>query len=632
MFFKGYVPTKDKACLKKFKNRTDLDLYDSVKNLNEFAGVLEQDTVLIDIDDKEQSDVMFKIVQDLNLRCRVYETTRGKHFLFKNSGLFTKCKTHTKTAIGLEVDIKIGLKNSYSILKYDGKERPIIWDNCGSEEKAQEVPKWLLPVNSKYDLWELGEGNRNNTLFEYILVLQGYDFSKEEIRECLTLTNQYVLEYRLDDSELQVILRDESFSKQTFFKNKQFLFDKFAMYLKNEFHVKRINGQLYMYKEGYYQPCEHNLEQEMIKIIPSLNESKRKEVFKYMELISDVYEDYNVNDRYIAFKNGVYDIFDKKFIKNDPSIVVTNQIPHAFVKSAYCSTVDIMLDKLACQNKNIRALLEEIVGYCFYRRNELGKFFVLTGDKSNGKSTFLGMLGGLLGDDNISALDMNELNQRFKNTMLAGKLANIGDDISDEFIRDTSVLKKLVTGEKITAEIKGGKVFHFKNYAKFVFTANSIPRLGKGKDVEAVMRRMVIVPFNAQFSKNDADFNPFLKYELQEENAMEYLIQIGIKGLHRVLKNNSFTECDEVDKMLKSYQEDCDPFLQFIDEYNYTSSRLVNEFTSDVYRRYKMYCEESSLKPISLRMFTQRIKKEFRLTTAYKYDKNNKQRKAYVNG
>ena len=118
MFFKGYVETKDKKCIEKFKNRTDFKTYEQVKSLPEFAGILDEETILVDIDDFEQSEVLMNIVEDLQLNCRVYATTRGKHFLFKNAGV-EKCFTHCKLAIGLTADIKVGVKNSYEILKYD---------------------------------------------------------------------------------------------------------------------------------------------------------------------------------------------------------------------------------------------------------------------------------------------------------------------------------------------------------------------------------------------------------------------------------------------------------------------------------------------------------------------------------
>ena len=55
---------------------------------------------MIDVDDAEQAEKMMQIVEDLQIRCRVTCTKRGKHFTFRNSGV-DKCGTDLKLACGL---------------------------------------------------------------------------------------------------------------------------------------------------------------------------------------------------------------------------------------------------------------------------------------------------------------------------------------------------------------------------------------------------------------------------------------------------------------------------------------------------------------------------------------------------
>ena len=115
--FKGYVRTNDKKAREPFKNKTGAELrtIEQVESYTEYAGVLEDDVILIDVDDKAQSDILMRIVEDHDLLCRVYETNRGKHFLFKTH-IVERCKTRTHLAVGVEADIKLGSRNSYSIL------------------------------------------------------------------------------------------------------------------------------------------------------------------------------------------------------------------------------------------------------------------------------------------------------------------------------------------------------------------------------------------------------------------------------------------------------------------------------------------------------------------------------------
>ena len=51
MFFRGYVETKNKKCIEKFKGRTDFKTFEQVQSLPEYAGILAAETILIDVDD-----------------------------------------------------------------------------------------------------------------------------------------------------------------------------------------------------------------------------------------------------------------------------------------------------------------------------------------------------------------------------------------------------------------------------------------------------------------------------------------------------------------------------------------------------------------------------------------------------
>lgn len=620
--FKGYVPTRNKKCQMAFKNKKSNELlnYEQVEKMKEYAGILEDDVVLIDIDDYEQSEILMKIVEDKELKCRVYKTSRGKHFLFKR-GEIGKCCTHKKLAIGLETDVKVGCNNSYSILKYDGTEREIIYDILDDEE-YQEIPKWLYVVNSKMDFLDMAEGDgRNQSLFNYILTLQSNDFSVEDARETIRIINDYVLDVKLDDAELETILRDDSFKKPIFYNKNTFLFDKFANFLKNNSHIIKYNGRLHIYKDGVYVGNNDAIESQMIKYIPNLTYTKRQEVLKYLNLIVDDVKQKDTSN-YICFKNGLYDIVEDELLEFTPDVIVTNKIDYDYVPEAYNELLDNTLDKIACRDESVRELLEEIVGYTFFRKNELRKSFILVGDKANGKSTYLDLIVQMLGEDNVSALDLSDLGSQFKTAEICGKLANIGDDIGDDFIKNPAIFKKLVSGDRITVERKGENPFNFNSYAKLLFSANDIPRI---KDKSgAVLSRLIIVPFNATFSKNDKDYNPYIKYELRKDDAIEYLIQLGIKGLKRVLSNQCFTQGEAVKKELKEYEETNNPILLFFKEYD--EDRIANERTSVCYKAYKEFCISNNFNPMSQIEFSKTVKRQFGFEIEQRRIKGNRYR------
>ncbi|WP_270333082.1 DNA primase family protein [Ligilactobacillus acidipiscis] len=607
--YRGYIKTKGKQPLEPFKNRTD---FSSLKEVSEhdYAGVLGENTILVDVDNFEDSEKIMDIVEDLQLNCRVYETKRGKHFLFLNNDRQGKNVTKQPAAIGLNIDIKLGSRSSLEILKNQGVKRECIYD-IDQDESYDTVPKWLLPVNTHIDFEEMKKGDgRNQALFNYILTLQANDFSKNEARECITLINKYVLEEPLEERELDVILRDDSFSKPIFFKKNKFLFDKFANFLKSEYHIKRINGVLHTFDNGIYVPGDRLIESKMIKHVPDLTKAKRKEVLEYLE-ISTMENNKSEDAAYIAFNNGLLNIYTDELIDYTADHIITNKIPWDYDPTAYCELTDQTLNKMACQDPEIRNLMEEMIGYTFYRRNELGKAFMLTGEKSNGKSTFLDMIKTMLGAQNVSSLDLGELGERFKTAELFGKLANIGDDIEDDFVKSTGVFKKLVTGDALNVERKGKDPFDFSNYSKLLFSANNIPRLGKGRGAAAITRRLIIIPFNAKFSKDDPDFRPYIKYDLRQPESIQYLIKIGINALKRILADEGFSNSKKVDAELEEYEVENNPMLMFFEDLQ--TNEYENQPIKQVYTTYTEYCVRNGMQPVSNIQFGKEIKKHYDL-------------------
>lgn len=619
--YRGYVKTKNKRSLEKLQDRTKFSGYDAVKDCSEFAGVLKKNTIMVDIDDGDEAEILMNMVEELQLNCRVYQTRRGKHFMFYNTSIQNN-SNHSTLACGLTADIKVGFKCSYEVLKYDGKERFIEWDIENGQD-YQEIPKWLFPIKGTADFvnMETGDG-RNQALFNYILTLQSNGFQIEECRECIRLINQFILKEPLSDEELEVILRDAAFQKPIFFKGNTFLFERFANYLKDKYKIKRINNQLHIYQDGVYKSGYGHIEGVMLDEIPNLPFAKRSEVLKCIE-VRTIENTEQAPANLIAFRNGILDIMTGDLLPNTPDIIITNRIGWDYNPNAYDETLDKTLDKIACYDKSIRALLEEAVGYALFRRNELGKAFFLTGTGSNGKSTYLETLEYMLGEDNVSNLDLKNLSGRFEKVTMFGKLANVGDDISDEFVVDTSFFKKVVTGNRIEAEYKGQPVFNFAPYVKLYFSANNIPRMGKGRDWEAIKRRMVIIPFNAKFSPEDPDYSPFITTMLKSQPSIEYLIKLALEGLNRILKNNEFTISDKVQEEINDFEKSNNPVLLFIDEYMEEGKQIANELTQRVYEEYQGFCMMGGYKPMQKSEFSKAICKALNLKTTVRKKFNN---------
>ncbi|MGG3840783.1 phage/plasmid primase, P4 family [Paenibacillus thiaminolyticus] len=594
--YRGFIKTKNKKAIQPFKDREDLLSFEQVRGLDEYAGILADGIILVDVDDLESSNILLDIVDDLGVNCFVIDTTRGKHFLFRATDAVTTNKTKTMTAVGIRVDMKLGSRASYQILKHNGVMRPWI----RRPAQLDPLPEWLLPVKSNIDFMNMEEGDgRNQALFNYILTLQSAGLSKSDIIETIHIINDFVLPEPLDDREIETILRDESFKKVSFFKRGEFLHHEFAKYLKAEESIIRVNNVLHVYLNGVYSDRQADIEAVMIKHLPQLSQARRRETLAYLELIAETA--FVAPAHYVALKDGIFDLETDELMPFSPDIVIKNRIPYRYVEDAYDATVDNTLNKIACGNVELRALIEEMIGYIMLRRNELGKAFILTGSGSNGKSTLIDMIKHFLGEANYSSLALNELGQRFKTAEVFGKLANLGDDISSQYIDDNAVFKKLVTGETVNAERKGKDPFDFNNYAKMIFSANQLPRINDTTD--GLMRRLIIIPFNAKFSSKDDDFDPFIKDKLMTDSAMEYVLKISLDGLKRVLKNNKFTMPEVAAVELEEYERMNNPLLAFLSE----EHKIENELTRDVYLNYSSWCSSNGLRALSQIQFSREI-------------------------
>ena len=599
--FKGYLPAggKDgKQPTESYKDRTDFYSLGDVTHLNGYCGILDDEYIQIDVDDADEGAKVLNIVTTLDIKCWILKTTRGYHFYFKNIGIQKRCQGNF-TALGVSVDVGLGIQNAPIPLKINGVEREWV----KRDDTIEELPQWLIPLGKEginFSKMKGGDG-RNSTLFAYILKLQSNGISKGDIRETIRIINEFILSEPLSETEIETILRDEAFMKESFYIKGRLQYQPLAEYLIDNANIIKINDILHIYDDNVYKADDKAIERVMLEYMVNSSNAQRTEIMRYLELLCENHKP--ASPRYVSFENGILDLNTLELAPPSESIIITNKVPHRYNPEAYSEVMDKTLNKICCNNKELRLLIEEMVGYCFLRRNEMGKAFILTGGGSNGKSTLLECIIAMLSDDNISNLALDELKSRFKTFQLAGKLANIGDDISNMYIDDNSTFKNLVTGNKVNVERKGKDAYDMRSYAKMIFSANELPRINDLSD--GLKRRIIFIPFNARFSRRDSDFNPFILDELLEEESLEYLIRIGVEGLIRVLDNNKFTDCELCNKVWSEYEEINNPIIGFLKE-----NDIENEPVSDVYTRYTVYCAECGLRALSKPVFSREILKQ----------------------
>lgn len=626
-YYRGYVPLgADKQSLLPFKGVPDSSLLtlDEAQRRGAYAGVLREGVVLVDTDTPESSAALLDIIETLDLQCRVYRTDKGVHALFRDpEGEIEKAVTGHVLACGIVADFKLGSKNGYEVLDrgQGAGPREIIRDPA----VVAEIPPFLYPVAAESDgtrsMVAMGAGDgRNDHLFSWILRLQGIGLSKDQIRHTLSVANKHVFAEPMPESEIDTIARDESFKKASFYKKNRFMHHTFGKFLISEHHIKRLDGKLHVYDatRGIYRSGDDQLEHLMVQHIEDLPSHQRQEVLKYLhaQLQSIALSKLDNSVNYIAFRNGLFNLTTGNMEPFRPDVLLLNSIPWDYEPDIVCEDTDKMLDKIAAGDPGVRYLIEEMMGYTMYRANIYRKAFVLLGDGSNGKSTLIHLMERVLGEENTSHLDMQQLANRFDLEMLHGKLANLGDDISDEFMKgqQVSIFKKIVTGNKVKAEEKGKPAFSFAPYSKLIFAANAMPRIKD--DSHAIQDRLLIVPFNARFTKSDPDYDPHIVARLRSDKAVKRMIVLAVDALLDVLERDAFTQPDAVTREVEKFAIENDSVLGFLDET--PRDQVYGSVVKDILHQYEQWCHDNGMTPKGQIKLSKGVKLHYRLKSENK--------------
>lgn len=596
-------------------NKADVDHFGNL-------GILVPEPfVVFDFDSVTDAEIMLKIVEGENLNCLVMKTTRGIHTWFKNPTPL-KNSTMTRSAIGLHYDVRSYGKLSYVMVKREGE-----WREWIRQKKAKDIdtaPKWLMAIGSKYDFKKMKNGDgRNAALFEYILTLQRKGFTKEEVIETLLIINKYVFEEPLSDSELKVIMRDDAFLDgdeldqavtiaECFGTEGDFKHNKFSELLIKKLLLLTVHERTYIYKDGYYQLAERDIDKEMVRLYPSIRRSQRMEVGDYIKILTSQRAEDLLRDEYVLnLANGRLDLRTRTLGEFNPAVPEFSHVPVNYDLNAYDESLDKMLDKVFCYDKDVRSLFEEMVGYLLIKNCRFRKGFLLYGSGSNGKSTVLNMLKAFLGEENISTVELQKLNDPFMTAELENKLANIGDDIDAKDIKDTGTIKKLFTGESLTVQRKYENPFIMRSYAKLIFSCNELPRIFDKS--QGMYSRLTFIPFQAKFSSSDDDYDPFIENKITTPEALSYLLNLGLNGLDRLLANNRFTEPKIVTSALDDYRSINSTVLTWIKEDGISKEYLMKHHTEHLFSDFQDWCKRYNVRYQSgLRTFHKEISDEFK--------------------
>lgn len=482
-------------------------------------------------------------------------------------------------------------------------------------------------VNVKQNVWHCFRCNSGGGGLMWIAVkhglLQCHEAQKGALRglkfiEAVKFAREEGFEIKLPEEEINPDV--ERFFEKDEDGKKRFVAANVARELMKEtsFLTQTTKGLIYCYNpsKGIYESSgEDYVNAQTVKKLGkhySTNRRNEIEAFIRASTIKEIPE----SDKYLlAVKNGVLDVRTGELQPFSPEFFIFNALNVEYDPTAQCPLFTKFLAEVV-PSETDRKVLQEHGGYALLKENRFQKALMLTGNKQNGKSTFLHVLESMLGKGNVSAIPLQLLsnsNFRFYISQLYGKMANICADLPAQPLAETDVFKKIVAGDTVTGEFKYHPAFDFVPYAKLFYSANQLPSLPK--DTEAFLVRWDMVEFPKQFLPGDPRRDPELKAKLTTPEELSGVLNWCLEGLQRLLRQNAFTRGETLEELEDRWIVEGDSVKAFVERCAVTDDFEAKTDVTKTYEAYVQFCNRHKVTPYTQKRFSREFKENTKANT-----------------
>ena len=359
------------------------------------------------------------------------------------------------------------------------------------------------------------------------------------------------------------------------------------------------------------------------QLCPEQTKNFRHEVIEKIKVRT--YKDielFNNNPDELTLDNGILSLKSLVLRDHTPENLTTIQIPRQYQKPKYEIKEETMFEDLeknlkgtlfwkylkSCftvnktfDEKSFRTALE-VLASIFVKKQIDSKAVMLLGDGENGKSVFIEYCQFLVGDENYSNVQLQQLSSdyRFHSAELKDKMLNSFTDLEETALKNSGQIKAIVDNEGLIAERKHGQPFQFNPFCRLLFSSNKFPKTFD--QTQGFFRRWIILKWNRNF-ENDETKDPQLRNKLREnKDELNKVFSCMIHLSKKLLDNGLFSYSDNWKTIQKEWNQSADPVSHFIDSYCDegdfdTSKRLM--FSS-----YKNYCYDNGIKPLGMGQFS----------------------------
>jgi P4 family phage/plasmid primase-like protien len=257
------------------------------------------------------------------------------------------------------------------------------------------------------------------------------------------------------------------------------------------------------------------------------------------------------------------------------------------------------------------ALLQEFAGACLFGlAPSYQKCLVIHAKGGQGKSQLLELFRAVFpSESSCASLPPHMWGEKFGIEALAGRLANLCDEIPESEIVAGSTFKGVVTGDPVSAERKYQPRFEFRPRAGHVFSCNALPSTADLSD--GFFDRFLLLSLRKRIRGAPGAREDAARHVVA--SCRPGLVAWAVAGAERLAASRRYTIPASSGELLTSWRRDCDSVSIFIDERTSPSdpTRPVckgnGHPSAGLYAIYRAWALENGFHPVTSKKFAQRV-------------------------
>lgn len=271
---------------------------------------------------------------------------------------------------------------------------------------------------------------------------------------------------------------------------------------------------------------------------------------------------------------------------------------------AQCPTWHKFLASVFLGDADTVNFMQRLAGYLLTADRREQKLFFSYGLGANGKSTYWDFMAWIAGTYALKLPSHVLLHSHMNShptelAQLRGKRVAVSSELEEGQYWAEARIKELTGDESLTARFMRQDFFEFAMTQKHVIVGNFKPRL-KGGD-PALARRIVLIPFKAQFAGAKRDPNMLTKLRAEAPAVLAWAIAGAVKW-----GNDGLATPASVTAASSEYMSENDDLLTWIDECCVQLPDLRSK-ASALYDNYSRWLKARGQHVQSMRLFGDRV-------------------------